>query len=467
MILVKNTKIVDGSGKPMRQGDVMIVDGMISAIGNFPGRKAETVIDGLGMHLVPGIVDTNADIDRTLSLLSSPGQKTLRNRGVTTAIGGRKGASLAPLMYGSLATVGKWADTSHAHVDWHSMKEFRKSAERLPLGINFGTLAGYATIRRDIMGGKRGDLTEKERAVAMAIAEDAMKDGAFGISIDLASAYGQTIPYAEALAMAHAAAKRRRIITLGLRGGKTPVEGAQEAIALYRASGATVIIDGLVPDAPNKSAEKDCLVAAEAIGQAGDGIFFDVRIAPRALVPLMELLPRTAREAGIPGMLRIIGNPVERKRIGVQMIREPAAMIAHAPRELGSLIGSTLESFAKNRGLALKDAIFELMRITKMRASLLVPHAASELHAALMDHPRALVSGETSALFALSESLRWPIEKAVMRFSATPPLVFGIKKRGMIKENWHADIALMDPRYAMASVVVNGKITRGGAFVTP
>ncbi len=468
MILVKNAKIVDGSGEPMRQGDLIAVDGMISAIGNFPNRKAETTIDGLGMHLIPGAIDAHTEIDHTLSLIANPEQKALRETGITTTIGGHGGVSLAPIMYGLLTGTSKWADTSKAHVDWRSMKEFRKRMNRLPLGVNFGTLVGYTTVRRDIQGGRKGDLTEREITVAERIVSDAIEEGALGISLGLAGAYGQTIPHTEALAMAHVAAKHRSPLALELRGGKTPIEAVQEAIALYRATGATIVIQKLIPDTPNKVDEKECTLACEALLSAGDGVFFEVRLARYALVPLTDLVPRATREGGIPAMLAFLKNPAERKRAGYAAIpREPEAVIAHVPRELKRLEGTTLASFSADRGLALKDAVGELMRISKMRASLLVPRAPSHLHTALMDHPRVLISGEPKLVFETADALRWPIEKTVTKICASPARVFQITKRGMLHENWHADFALMNDRYEIRSVVVNGQIYGGGEFITP
>ena len=75
MILIKNTTIIDGTGKPPFKGDVLIKDDRISAIGTLVNQKADQVIDGLGLTVAPGFINTNTDSDHYLSLLTSPLQK--------------------------------------------------------------------------------------------------------------------------------------------------------------------------------------------------------------------------------------------------------------------------------------------------------------------------------------------------------------------------------------------------------
>src|SRR3989338_8464655 len=110
MLLIKNVKIIDGSGKPAYPADVLVNSQKISAIGHFPNKKTEEVIEGLGGYLTPGFIDVNTDADHYLSLFTNPHQEHFLKQGVTTIIGGHCGSSLAPLLYGTLESVRKWAD---------------------------------------------------------------------------------------------------------------------------------------------------------------------------------------------------------------------------------------------------------------------------------------------------------------------------------------------------------------------
>jgi len=96
MLLIKNVKIIDGTGTEAYASDVLVSGNRISAIGNFPNRKADQVIEGLGGYLMPGFIDVNTDADHQLTLFTNPHQENFLKQGVTTIIGGHCGSSLAP-----------------------------------------------------------------------------------------------------------------------------------------------------------------------------------------------------------------------------------------------------------------------------------------------------------------------------------------------------------------------------------
>src|SRR3989344_4237873 len=140
MILIKQAQIVDGSGKKSYRADVLIDGQKISAIGNFANKKADVVIDAVGATVAPGFIDLHTHSDHYLSLFTYPSQKDFLLQGVTTIVGGHDGVSLAPLLYGSLHSLRRWAHTEGVNVDWHTVEELRKVLQRLSFGVNFATL---------------------------------------------------------------------------------------------------------------------------------------------------------------------------------------------------------------------------------------------------------------------------------------------------------------------------------------
>ena len=97
-------------------------------------------------------------------------------------MGGMCGASLAPLLYGTLESLQKWGDPNRVNVNWHTMAEFLAVMDKRPAGVNFGTLVGHATIRRAIVGEALRDLTKNELGVFARTLEAALAEGAFGFS---------------------------------------------------------------------------------------------------------------------------------------------------------------------------------------------------------------------------------------------------------------------------------------------
>src|SRR3989344_3572596 len=125
MTLIKNVQVFDGTGKSSFRSDIMVKGDRIAAIGNFPNKKADVVIDGLGFTATPGFIDANTDSDHYLSLFTNPLQEDFLLQGVSTIIGGQCGSSLAPLLYGSLKSIRKWVDIDEMNVDWRSVKELK------------------------------------------------------------------------------------------------------------------------------------------------------------------------------------------------------------------------------------------------------------------------------------------------------------------------------------------------------
>lgn len=467
MILVKNAKIVDGSGTAMRRGDALISGGSISAVGNFPSKKADIVIEGLGMHLAPGFVDIHSHIDHTLAIFRDPASRTIVKEGVTTVIGGNDGVSLAPRTGGSLGEFRKWGGETGMNVDWQTMAEFKGAMARLPLGINFATFAGYATARKCVTKRTRGDLTDKELDAVMGFLEDAMDEGAMGISLDLGSAEGRSISHEEARRAAQAVAGKKCVLALNLRGHENrAMEAAQEAVALYRSTGASIIVRDFVPHEPTKQDEREFMVAYESMRNAGDHLWVELPHAKRRLCPIRELLPHRFKDMDDAEKNALVRDKKARKELVRELPRIPDGIIASAPKEHKQLIGMTLETFARNRDMEVKAGIVELMRISGMKASLFLPAKRSHLAESLMGEPQVLFAGSPEAFFEAADHLRWPIEKTIAKLSGIPAKALGIGKRGLIRENWKADLVLVSDTGEVAHAIVNGKYAApGGTFI--
>ncbi len=183
-ILIKNVQIVDGTGSEPYNADVFVDKNLISAIGNLKSKEATEVIEGAENYLTPGFVDLASSADHDLSIfLNSPKTKEIKN-GVTTILGGHGGVSLAPLIYGSLDLLRPWGDVSRINVDWHSVGEFMQTLTKLQLGVNFGTLVGYQTVREALIHNEKRPLAKDELKVFKKILIDSLDQGALGLSID-------------------------------------------------------------------------------------------------------------------------------------------------------------------------------------------------------------------------------------------------------------------------------------------
>lgn len=166
-VLIKNTKIVDGSGKPAFIGDMAITGEKIVAVGKVRG-DADIVIDGTGLVTCPGFVDTHTHADR--SILQYPLAENFVMQGVTLVLAGNCGGSAAPTREISFG-------------DWMT------KVDQTPISVNLAMLVGFTSTIRELSIGedfKRG-ATPDEMAKEMAYMEEAMQNGAFGVSTGLTS----------------------------------------------------------------------------------------------------------------------------------------------------------------------------------------------------------------------------------------------------------------------------------------
>lgn len=157
-ILIQNATVIDGTGAERFIGSVRIQDDRIIEIGNLQVSKSDSIIDGTGLVLSPGFIDTHSHHERdTLRTVDAA-----ISQGITTIIVGQDGGSLLPL------------------------KEYYDSLSTFPLSVNLGSYAGHGTIRRKVMGDHyKREATEAEIESMKILVQVEMQAGALGLSTGL------------------------------------------------------------------------------------------------------------------------------------------------------------------------------------------------------------------------------------------------------------------------------------------
>ena len=265
-LLIKDVQILGGTRPFPDRSDVFVSNDKISAIGHFPNKKADVILEGQGAYLSPGFIDVNTDSDHYLTLFDHPGQEDFLKQGVTTIFGGMCGSSLAPLLYGGLESMGKWADPNRVNVNWHTMAELLAVIDRHPLAVNFGTLVGHATIRRAILGEAARDLTKNELGVFARTLRAALAEGGFGLSTGLAYVHARKTPYAELKFLADIAAEARGVYATHLRdGGAGIARSVEETIRVAKESEVKTLVSHFVPVIGSEKEYETALAAIEAL----------------------------------------------------------------------------------------------------------------------------------------------------------------------------------------------------------
>ncbi len=480
MLLIKQVQIVDGSGNKPFLGDILISGEKIAAIGkNLSKKRAEEVIDGLGLVVSPGFIDTNNDSDHHLSLFTNPEQKDFLSQGITSIIGGQCGASLAPLMYGSLDSIGQWVNTNKVNVGWTSVKELKNVLNRIGLNINFETLVGYSTIRRDLAGIEIRDLTDSELKVFQHILEQALGDGALGLSTGLGFLESKFIPYAEIKKLVSLVSKKEKVYTTHLRDEKENLlHSVQETLSISKETGAKTIISHFRPIV-GYEADFDESISLIEKSLVNSNIYFDINPFADTVFPIHTHLPYWSQNERYEVMLENIRNSETRQRILVELRKAALQELVVADaRGQEYLIGKNLLELSQNREKDMATVLLDLMEATKFHAMLMSKNINIGLIKPLLTHNRSLISTNSSsskqgqftkelklerAFSTFSKYLEIvseqgiPIESAIKKITYFPAQLFGLKRRGLIKEGFFADLVLLKG-HKVEKVIRNGKI---------
>jgi N-acyl-D-aspartate/D-glutamate deacylase len=190
-LLIRNGRIIDGSGRPAYHGDVGVSDGKIVELGKLNGGARRT-IEADGRVIAPGFVDNHCHYDA--QVLWDPLCTYSCHHGATSVIIGNCSLALAPVrpverekLAGMLSYVEAIPmDVLQAGVpwNWESFPDYMRAIGQR-LGVNVGTLVGHSAVRLYAMGKdcSERDATEQELAEMRRIVREALDAGALGLSI--------------------------------------------------------------------------------------------------------------------------------------------------------------------------------------------------------------------------------------------------------------------------------------------
>jgi N-acyl-D-amino-acid deacylase len=465
-LLIKNVRILGGTETFSGAKDVFVNGDKISAIGNFPGKDADTVIEGQGAYLAPGFIDVNTDSDHYFSLFDYPEQDDFLRQGVTTIIGGMCGSSLAPLLYGGLESLQKWGDISKANVNWHSVKEFFDALEKKRIGVNFGTLVGHSTIRRALIGGEIRELTKNELNVFGGTFRKALGEGGMGLSTGLGYVHSYQTPYSELKPLVSITKEKNGVYATHLRRSDGELlESVDETIKLAKDTGAKTIISHFMPILGAEAEYEKGLKKIEDLPKEMD-FHFDVYPFGTSVLALYTFLPLWVRSGGREVMLANLKDEWMQPRIVKDMPKMNPwdFTIAQAPGN-DYLVGRTLHDLVNIFDMPdYRDALLKLMMVTELRGIVFYKNINVDLITLAIKSPRSMIASnaasfkETAPAKALKPERAtstftkflslvetqnlMPLEEAVKKITFEPARKFGLKGRGVIQENNFADLAL-------------------------
>lgn len=238
-LLFRNATIVDGTGRPRLEADLAVQDGKIAEIGKLPeDARAKRVIDGKGLFLTPGFVDVHSHADMVsyrddhVDLMEA-----LIRQGITTFVGGNCGLGLAPVPennqeFNHTYWEGFTARKVHEEIDWKTMGEFLSTVERKGLALNMGVLAPHGILRIGAVGPDTRHATPDEVNKMGRWLDQAMEEGALGLSTGLQYFPGSQSHTTELIDLARIVSRRGGVFTSHLRSYSATLPQALEEVML-------------------------------------------------------------------------------------------------------------------------------------------------------------------------------------------------------------------------------------------
>jgi N-acyl-D-aspartate/D-glutamate deacylase len=497
-LLLRNARIVDGTGAPARTGNLAVDGGRISAGGADAGGPARETLDAGGLVLAPGIIDTHTHYDAQVTW--DPALASSTSLGVTTAIIGNCGFTVAPcraedrdLVMRNLTQVeGMSLEALREGIRWdfETFPDYLRMLDAVPLGLNVAAFIGHSSVRTYVMRDEapRRAATPEEIGRMRDLVRDGLAAGAVGFSTTTSPAHngdgGIPMPSRmateeELVALTDTLREHGRGTFMLTKGGGTRVPFLEEIAAR---NGRPVVIAALLHNSTNPSVVFDDLDAIAAANARGRRLLGAVSCCPltfeftlRAPYPLEGLDAwKPAFEARGDSVRKVLADPSFRQAIRDELAH-PApvrlfngewhklhvtqvAIARHADREGRSVGEIAAASGADPLDVMLDLALAEDLA-TVFTSTLL--NSDEEAVGRMLNHPNSLVTLSDAgahltffndAGFGLHLLGHWvrelgamSLERAVHRLTGQAAEVFGIPGRGYLAPGMAADLMLFDP----------------------
>ena len=499
-LLIKNGRIVDGSGMPAFRGDLGIKDGKIAEIGKLSGPATRT-IDAAGRVVAPGFIDNHCHYDAQVTW--DPLCSFSCDHGATSVIFGNCSLSLAPVHKGSERRLSEFLSYVEAipmevldtlEFTWETFPEYLEQMDH-HLGVNVGNLIGHTAVRYYVMGDdcQKRAATDDEIKQMQGLVRDGMKAGALGVSVSRNQGHfdpqGVHIPaiWADEKEIFAIGDVLRELGTGLIQSGGGNGAEMKDALMsrLSEATGRVVVYNNLGQSMRRPDQWKKQMAQVDAT--TAKGIRAYPMCTPNRITDYFTMR-NTQQFRGLPvwhpiclsspeEMLKAYADPEVRKKLHAEavefksgpaiglcstwwdyMVLQTAALPKNKQYE-----GKTLGQIAKAQGKGIIDAFLDLAIEEKLDSEWLhgENNVDEEAVAKILTYPNAIIGlsdggahvqfqsgfGFSTRLLAewVREKQLMTLEQAVRRLTFDSASTFGLYDRGLLRPGLVADIVIFDP----------------------
>jgi len=483
-VLIRNGRIVDGSGGPWFRGDVGITGDRITALGTIGDATAATAIDATNLVVAPGFIDLLGQSEFNILVDSRAASKILQ--GVTTEVTG-EGSSIAPVNDRLIQEASLQARHFGVSQDWRTLADyFKRLEERSRPAINMGTFIGAGGVRNYVIGKDDRPATAAELERMKQLVAQAMEDGALGLSTSLQYVPDRFASTEEITELAKVAARYGGVYFTHQRSESGRIfESLDEVFTIAERAGIPAEIWHLkTAYKANFGKMPEVLRRIEAARARGLDVTANQYPYDRASNGLDACLPLWVREGGLDKMIARLQDPAMRERIKRDM-DEPnpqtwenqwygsnggdGVMLSSVLNpELRKYEGMTLTEIGKAMGKDPRDAVMDLVIADRGESSVIISIMTEEDVRTALKHPLVGIGTDSPAKAEdgkLSESKSHPrawgsfprilgtyvrdenllsLEEAIRKMTSKAAARVRLYDRGLLRPGMMADITIFD-----------------------
>ncbi|MFQ5732538.1 MAG: amidohydrolase family protein [Planctomycetaceae bacterium] len=483
-ILIRNGRIVDGTGNPWFNGDVAIRGGRIVVIhrrSRLSAKSAKHVIDAKGLVVAPGFIDIHSHSDYRL-LEDGRAQSKIR-QGVTTEILG-EGSSAGPFQQQLPARSVKVAGKI---VRLRTLGDYFRTVEKAGISVNVASYVGIGNVWRCVMGDSFARPSESDFQRMETLVDEAMKDGALGLSSQLMMPPGSLAKTADIIRLCKVVKRYGGLYSTHIRNeGLGVIDSVKEAIAIGEKAGVPVdVIHLKIADQKLWGRMPQVVALIEAARKRGVNVQANVYPYTRGNNNLVSIIPPWAHEGGRRKLIERLKDPELRPRLKRDINNGVKGWYNHytaVGKDWGRMLvsadnayrGLTMDRVMKSRTAGktnpdLLDELFQILIENNGSVGTVYAHHTGKDMTFALKQPWCSVGSDGSA-FAVKGPLRrgnphprnfgtFPrvlgvyvrelkllrLEDAVRKMTSLNANKVGLKRRGLLKPGFFADVTIFNP----------------------
>ena len=482
-LVVRNGSLIDGTGAPARDADLVVDGGKVALVGDASGIDAMRTIDASGRTVCPGFIDVHSHSDFPL-YVDGLAQSGVR-QGLTTLVTGNCGHGPAPARDGELTkqvTIGV-NDEWGVDFAWTTFEEYLDALFTRGQSINVAPLVAHGPVRLAAMGFDARPPTANELADMRSMVAEAMSAGAVGFSTGLEYSPGRHADEDELTALAEVSARHGGIYASHIRErGDNFVDGVEEALNIARRAGLPAQLSHLAPRpyAPEGAFDEVLDMLNRAREHEGLRIGIDTFPDPWGPAHLLDLAPPWVYEGPEDEVLARLRDPDTAERCREHFERPTNFLLRlggfdtfflSTSNAHPELVGRSLEDISREWELGPAETVLALAaadgadylnvlirhifaRQDDLDRLLLDPHCSVEsdgVAASTTGPLRSLVANRSSfgyaprfiREYALDRDL-FTVEEAVRKMTSLPADSAQLHGRGRLQPGSAADFVVLD-----------------------